>query len=410
MRILALAWEFPPRIIGGISRHVAELYPEIVKLGHEVHLITVAIGDEQVEEIIDGLHVYRIPVKPESNFFQWVVQMNANMLTFAQELLKRESEELTNDAPIDIIHAHDWLVADAAIALTQQFAIPLVATIHATEYGRCNGIHNDTQRYIHEKEMSLTHSAQRVIVCSEYMRGEVQRALAYPSEQIDIVYNGLSKERWQSIVEAHQIEVQERQALREKYAKPDEAIIYYVGRITYEKGIYVLLNAMPQVIAAMNDKVRLVIIGTGDAYSIMLQRQAWDLGIYHKVWFTGFMADEDFWKFQTIATCAVFPSLYEPFGIVALESFAAKIPPVVSDTGGLPEVVRHRVTGMVTEVNDANALASGIIEILKNQEYAQSLVANAQVELGERFAWDRLAAQTESIFVKVKQQFVEEVV
>ena len=407
MRILALAWEFPPRIIGGISRHVAELYPEVVNLGHEVHLITVAIGDEQVEEIVNGIHVYRVPVHPESNFFQWVIQMNARMLSFAQELLKRESEKLTHDAPIDIIHAHDWLVADAAIALTQTLAIPLIATIHATEYGRCNGIHNDTQRYIHEKELSLTQSAQRVIVCSEYMRGEVQRALAYPSDQIDVVYNGLSKERWQSIAAAHQIEVHERQALREQYAKPDEAIIYYVGRITYEKGIYVLLNAMPQVIAAMNDKVRLVIIGTGEAHSIMLQRQAWDLGIYHKVWFTGFMADEDFWKFQTIATCAVFPSLYEPFGIVALESFAAKTPPVVSDTGGLPEVVRHRVTGMVTEVNDANSLATGIIEILKNQEYAQSLVENAQLELKERFAWDRLAVQTESVFMKVKQQFAQ---
>ena len=400
MRILALAWEFPPRIIGGISRHVAELYPEIVNLGHEVHLITVAIGDEQVTEIVNGLHVYRIPVKPENNFFQWVAQMNANMLTFAQEFLNREAQDPQyQNQPIDIIHAHDWLVADAAIALTQQFQIPLVATIHATEYGRCNGIHNDTQRHIHEKERSLTQSAQRVIVCSEYMRGEVQRALGYPAEQIDVVYNGLSKERWQSIAKAHQIELQERQALREKYAKPDEAIIYYVGRITYEKGIYVLLNAMPQVIAAMDDKVRLVIIGTGDAYSIMLQRQAWDLGIYHKVWFTGFMADEDFWKFQTIATCAVFPSLYEPFGIVALESFAAKTPPVVSDTGGLPEVVRHQVTGVVTEVNDANSLAAGIVEILKNQEYAQSLVENAQQELRERFAWDRLALQTESVFL-----------
>jgi glycosyltransferase involved in cell wall biosynthesis len=153
----------------------------------------------------------------------------------------------------------------------------------------------------------------------------------------------------------------------------------------------------------MNDQVRLVIIGTGDAYSILLQRQAWDLGIYHKVLFTGFMADADFWKFQTIATCAVFPSLYEPFGIVALESFAAKIPPVVSDTGGLPEVVRNGVTGIVTRSNDTNSLADGIIEILRNQEYAKTLVNNAQTELKERFAWDKLAQQTEDVFFKVKQ-------
>jgi glycosyltransferase involved in cell wall biosynthesis len=391
MRILALAWEFPPRIIGGISRHVAELYPEIVKRGHEVHLITVAVENEPLEAIIDGIHVYRVAVGANNDFFQWVVQMNANMLNFAREFLAVNS--------IDLLHAHDWLVEEAAIAITKEFQIPLVTTIHATEYGRCNGIHNDTQRYIHHKEIHLTQASQRVIVCSEYMRGELQRALDCPAEKTDVVYNGLSVERWQNITADHQHDFE---ALRAQYAKPDEAIIYFVGRITYEKGISILLNAMPKVIAAMNDKVHLVIIGTGDAYSILLQRQAWDLGIYHKVLFTGFMADADFWKFQKVSNCAVFPSLYEPFGIVALESFAAKIPLVVSDTGGLPEVVRHQVTGIVTRVNDANSLADGIIEILHNQEYAQTLVHNAQSELRERFAWDKLATQTEAVFLKVK--------
>ncbi|MCY7333219.1 MAG: glycosyltransferase family 4 protein [Pseudanabaena sp. CAN_BIN31] len=391
MRILALAWEFPPRIIGGISRHVAELYPEIIKRGHEVHLITVAVENEPSEVIVDGIHVYRIPVEHSHDFFQWVVQMNADMLKFARDSLSKDS--------IDLIHAHDWLVEEVAIALTNEFSIPLVTTIHATEYGRCNGIHNDTQRYIHHKEIRLTQASQRVIVCSEYMRDELKRVLDCPAEKTDVVYNGLSVERWQNITA--EIE-HDFDALREHYAKPDEAIVYFVGRITYEKGIYILLNAMPKVIAAMDDKVRLVIIGTGDAYTLLLQRQAWDLGIYHKVLFTGFMADVDFWKFQKVANCAVFPSLYEPFGIVALESFAAKIPLVVSDTGGLPEVVRHKITGMVTRVNDPDSLAEGIIEVLHNQEYAKTLVDNAQSELRERFAWDKLAEQTEDVFLKAQ--------
>lgn len=391
MRILALAWEFPPRIIGGISRHVAELYPEIVKRGHEVYLITVAVESEPLEAIVNGIHVYRVPVQADKDFFQWVGQMNAHMLDFAREFLTIN--------PMDLIHAHDWLVEEAAIALNHEFAIPLVTTIHATEYGRCNGIHNDTQRYIHHKEIRLTKASQRIIVCSEYMRGELQRALDCPPEKTDVVYNGLSVERWQNIAAYRQLDLV---SLRSKYAKSEEAIVYFVGRITYEKGIYILLNAMPKVLAAMNDQVRLVIIGTGDAYSILLQRQAWDLGIYHKVLFTGFMADEDFWEFQKVADCAVFPSLYEPFGIVALESFAAKIPLVVSDTGGLPEVVRHQITGIVTRVNDANSVADGIIEILRNRDYANTLANNAQAELKERFAWDNLAKQTEAVFLKAK--------
>ena len=391
MRILALAWEFPPRIIGGISRHVAELYPEVVNLGHEVHLITVAIANELSAEIVNGIYVYRVPVEISSDFFPWVGQMNMNMLEFARDFLSQHS--------IDLLHAHDWLVEETAIALTTEFTIPLVTTIHATEYGRCHGIHNDTQRYIHQKEIRLTQASQRIIVCSEYMRGELQRALDCPTEKIDVVYNGLSVERWQNIANAREQGVG-RMELREKYAASDEAIIYYVGRITYEKGLYVLLNALPKVIEAMNDKVRLVIIGTGEAYAILLQRQAWDLGIYHKVLFTGFMADVDLWEFQAIADCAVFPSLYEPFGIVALESFAAKVPLVVSDTGGLPEVVRDGITGSVTRVNDANSLAEGIIRILQNPEYAKSLVENAQSDLSDRFGWDKLAVQTETIFRK----------
>ena len=391
MRILALAWEFPPRIIGGISRHVAELYPEIVNLGHEVHLITVAIANELSAEIVDGIYVYRVPVEMSSDFFPWVGQMNMNMLEFARDFLSQHS--------IDLLHAHDWLVEETAIALTTEFTIPLVTTIHATEYGRCHGIHNDTQRYIHQKEIRLTQASERIIVCSEYMRGELQRALGCPTEKIDVVYNGLSVERWQNIANAREQGVG-RMELREKYAASDEAIIYYVGRITYEKGLYVLLNALPKVIEAMNDKVRLVIIGTGEAYAILLQKQAWDLGIYHKVLFTGFMADVDLWEFQAIADCAVFPSLYEPFGIVALESFAAKVPLAVSDTGGLPEVVRDGITGCVTRVNDANSLADGIIRILQNPEYAKSLVENAQSDLSDRFAWNKLAVQTETIFRK----------
>jgi glycosyltransferase involved in cell wall biosynthesis len=396
MRILALAWEFPPRIIGGISRHVAELYPEVIKRGHHVDLITVAVNDAPLYEVVDGIHVHRVPVASNADFFRWVVQMNTNMTQYARALLADNHGD--RHEPIDVIHAHDWLVEESAIALRQEFHKPLVATIHATEYGRCNGIHNDTQRYIHEKEIKLTQAAQRVIVCSEYMRGELQRALHCDVDKTDVVFNGLSVERRKSITTPRDFD---RQALRQQYAQPDEAIIYFVGRITYEKGIYILLNAMPKVLAAMHDKVRLIIIGTGEAYSILLHRQAWDLGIYHKVTFTGFMADAEFWDLQQVADCAVFPSLYEPFGIVALESFAAKIPLVVSDTGGLPEVVRHQQTGIVTKVNDADSLAEGIITILKNPAYARTLVENAQADLDKIFVWDRLAEQTEAVFFKL---------
>ncbi|MFB8788199.1 MAG: glycosyltransferase family 4 protein, partial [Potamolinea sp.] len=161
MNILVLAWEFPPRIVGGISRHVAELYPEVIKLGHSVHLITVEFGQAPLYEIVDGVHIHRVPVAPSHDFFHWVVNMNMSMGHHGGKLLLEEG-------PFDIIHAHDWLVGDAAIALKHNFKIPLIATIHATEFGRYNGLHNDTHHYICSKERQLAYNAWRVIVCSDY--------------------------------------------------------------------------------------------------------------------------------------------------------------------------------------------------------------------------------------------------
>ena len=389
MKILVLAWEFPPRLVGGLARHVAELYPEMVKLGHEIHLITVEFGLAPKYEIFQGIKVHRVPVARGNDFFHWIANMNHSMGEQGGKLIQEEGN-------FDLIHAHDWLVGDAAIALKHTFKIPLIVTIHATEYGRYNGIHTQEQRYIHGKEQMLVHNAWRVIVCTQYMRYEVERALQAPWDKIDVVYNGIRPEK------KHHPKDFDRTNFRRRFALDEEKIVYYVGRMTYEKGVSVLLNAAPKVLWEMGDKAKFVIIGGG--YTNHLQEQAWNLGIGEKCYFTGFMQDEDLDKFQTIADCAVFPSLYEPFGIVALESFAAKVPVVVSDTGGLPEVVEHTKTGIVTHTNNADSLAWGMLEVLKNPGYARWLVDNAYESLATKFSWDKLAKQTEAVYKRVKKE------
>jgi glycosyltransferase involved in cell wall biosynthesis len=389
MKILVLAWEFPPRIVGGIARHVAELYPELVKQGHEVHLITVEFGQAPHYEIVEGIRVHRVDIAPSNDFFHWVVNMNASMGEHGGKLLQEEG-------PFDLIHAHDWLVGDAAIALKHTFKLPLIATIHATEYGRYNGIHTEQQRYISGKEKLLAYNAWRIIVCTNYMRFEVERALESPWDKIDVIYNGIrpEKKRLPDDFDAS--------SFRHRFATDSEKIVYYVGRMTHEKGVSVLLQAAPRVIREMDGNVKFVLIGGG--HTEHLKRQAWDLGIWDKCYFTGFMSDDDLDKFQTIANCAVFPSLYEPFGIVVLESFAARVPVVVSDTGGFPEIVRHTHTGMVTWTNDPNSLAWGILEVLKHPDFAQRLVEQAYTDLEARFRWPRLAAETELVYQRVMQE------
>lgn len=389
MKILVLTWEFPPRIVGGIARHVAELYPEIVKLGHEVHLITVEFGQAPMYEIVDGIHVHRLPVAWGNDFFHWVTNMNETMGSHGAKLIMEEG-------PFDLIHAHDWLVGDAAIALKHNFKIALIATIHATEFGRYNGLYNKDHYYISGKEKLLAFNAWRIIVCTDYMRREVERALDSPWNKIDVIYNGIRPEKKLKRTDF------DFWHFRRQFADDDEKIVYYVGRTTYEKGISVLLNAAPKVLREMGNYTKFVFIGGGNTDH--LKRIAGDLGIWDKCYFTGFMYDEYLDKFQSVADCAVFPSLYEPFGIVALESFAARVPVVVSDTGGLPEVVQHTKTGVVTWTNNPDSLAWGILEVLKNSGYRQWLTDNAYEDLERRFSWPKLAKQTEAVYQQVVQE------
>ena len=394
MKILVLAWEFPPRIVGGIARHVAELYPELVNLGYDIHLVTVETENAPASETVDGIQLYRVRVAPGNDFFHWVDNMNHAMELKGQQLIAQQGD-------FDLIHAHDWLVGDAAINLKHHGKIPLVVTIHATEYGRYNGLYNDTQRYIAGKEGILIYNGWRVIVCSNYMRHELERAFGTPWDKIDVIYNGIRADKKQRRPDF------DYPKFRQHFANDHEKIVYYVGRMTYEKGISVLLTAAPQVLEAMDDRVKFVIIGGGN--TDRLKQLAWNLGIWEHCFFTGFMSDDDLDKFQTIADCAVFPSLYEPFGIVALESFAAKVPVVVSNTGGLPEVVTHGSTGIVTQTNSPDSLAKGILEILQNPLLAQKLVGSAYEDLSIRFNWPKLAQETAAIYerVVIERQAVE---
>jgi len=386
MKILVLSWEFPPRIVGGIARHVSELYPELVKLGDEIHLITPEFGQAALYELVEGIHVHRVSVSSGNDFLHWVVNLNASIGHYGGELV-------LSQADFDLVHAHDWLVGDGAIALKERFKIPLIATIHATEHGRYNGIHNSTQSYINDKENSLAYNAWRIVVCSHYMRQEVARVLHSPWDKIDVIYNGIRPEKKRQQQDFY------AQGFRRQFAADEEKIVYYLGRMTYEKGIPVLLDAAPSILAKMGGNVKFVFIGGGRTEE--LKRQAWDLGIWHKCYFTGFLSDEYLDKFQTVADCAVFPSLYEPFGIVALESFASRVPVVVSDTGGFPEVVQHGKTGVITQANNPESLAWGILSVLQNPDYQQHLVDHAYNDLCQRFNWSQLALETQSVYERV---------
>jgi len=385
LRVLMLSWEYPPKSIGGLAQHVYDLTNALAENGVDVHLITSGGQGAPAFEKVRGVKVYRVePYQISSpDFVTWVAQFNVALLERAISI----SNEL---GEIHILHAHDWLVAYAARALKHAWRIPLVATIHATEYGRNHGLHNDIQRHISDIEWWLTYESWRVICCSHYMEGELEHVFQIPRDKIKVIPNG---------VDHTNFKIRESNARRSDYAAPDEKIVFYVGRLVREKGVQVLLDAAPEILAH-HPQTKFVIAGKGP-FMDSLKKQAMFNGIANRVYFTGYINDTVRNNLYSWADVAVFPSLYEPFGIVALEAMAARTPVVVSDCGGLGEIVNHGVDGLKAYTGDSHSLAQNILAILKQPQLGVKLKENAYKRILDEFNWGRIAWQTASVYREV---------
>ena len=393
MKILMLTWEYPPRIVGGISRVVYDLSQRLIKDGHEVTVVTYKDGDVPYFEDDKGVKVYRVDnymINP-NNFIEWIMQMNFNMVAKANEIIAKEGK-------FDVIHAHDWLVAYAAKAIKNSYNIPIVATIHATEAGRNSGIHDETQRYINDTEWMLTYEASEVIVNSNYMKSELQRLFGLPFEKINVVPNGINLTTFDGIERDYDF--------RRRYAMDNEKIILFMGRLVYEKGIQHLIAAMPKILSGYRD-AKLIVAGRGGMID-ELRAEVDALGIGNKVYFAGYVNGKDVAKMYKIADVSVFPSTYEPFGIVALEAMLAGTPVVVSDIGGLNEIVQHRENGMKSYAGNANSLADSILEILYDHQLAQNIVKKAKEKVISQYNWSKIAQDTHYIYQKTINQTVIE--
>ncbi len=365
--------------------------------GIEVHVVTCEHPGAAAEEVEDGIHLYRVtPSGPGNDFIHWVQLLNDAMLARADSLI---AELLAKDteAPL-LLHAHDWLAHFAAAALKHKYHLPLVATIHATEYGRNNGIKGPTQEYINSVEWHLQNEAWRVIVCTEFMKRECEHALHTPWDKMDVVPNGVDADKFH----LPQFTPEQRAAFRARYAAPEEKIVFFVGRMVREKGVQVLIEALPKVRWGYHD-TKLLICGGG--HKDHLINLAAYLGMERHVYFAGFVPDEDLMKIYSVIDIACFPSLYEPFGIVALEAMAAKVPVVVSDAGGLPEVVDNNVTGITTYAGNPNSLADGLLKLLHEPETAKRMVETAYERVLTRFNWNTIAAQTTKTYERVWSEY-----
>ncbi|MFR1647541.1 MAG: glycosyltransferase family 4 protein [Clostridia bacterium] len=394
MKILMLTWEYPPRIVGGIARVVHDLSKRLIKDGHEVTVVTYRDSADVPEYENDkGVNVYRVDnymIHP-NNFIDWIMQLNFNMLSKATEIINKEGG-------FDVIHAHDWLVTYAAKSLKNAYDIPIVATIHATEAGRNSGIHDETQRYINDTEWLLTYEATEVIVNSNYMKNEIQRLFGLPFDKINVIPNGINLSNFTGIERDYDF--------RRQYAMDNEKIILYVGRLVYEKGVQHLIAAMPKILSNYND-AKLIIAGRGGMMD-ELRAEASNLGLNDKIYFTGYLNSKQVQKMYKCADVAVFPSTYEPFGIVALEAMLAGVPTVVSDVGGLDEIVTHGVDGMKSYAGNANSIADSVTALLYDHQLATNVSKKAKQKVKDQFNWEKIAQDTHFTYEKAICQTMAE--
>lgn len=389
MQVLMLSWEYPPNNVGGLSRHVEKLSVSLVKQGVNVHVITCAVPGAPEEERVDGVNVYRVTPYSinNSNFLLWVNQMNFSLIERGVRLIRDSIN------PFCLIHAHDWLVAYAAKTLKFIYRLPLLATIHATEYGRNNGLHNDMQRYISNVEWMLTYEAWKVVVCSQAMKGELQGFFQIPQDKIEVINNGVDLSEFEDLVN------EDLDRFRYQYASLNEKIVFFIGRLVAEKGLHLLVEAVPKVLSVY-PQTKFIIAGKGPMES-QLKRRALELGVNNQVYFTGYVDDRVRNSLYKCADIAVFPSLYEPFGIVALEAMATNTPVIVSEAGGLSEIVRHGENGLKFYFGNVQSLADNIINLLEHPELAHDLKSKASMEICEKYSWEKIAEKTEGLYGQV---------
>jgi glycogen(starch) synthase len=389
-RVLILSWEYPPVIEGGLARHVRKLAEALVRQGICVDVLTRGVGSESDLQRTSvqhsaGVTVHRIrePSWPRDldRFVAWVEQMNEDMLAAGAALASEHS--------YDLVHGHDWLVGRASAALADKLDVPYVTTIHATEHGRHQGwVDKPPQSHIHSVERWMARRADQVIVCSYYMRGHVADIFDIDERRVAVIPNGVDPSELRPTGDL--------QALRSEFARPHERLVLLVGRLVYEKGFQLALEALPSVIERVGD-VRFLVAGSG-THEAELKAQAELLGLGAHGTFLGWIGDDVLHSLYRIADLCVVPSIYEPFGLVALEAMASGCPCIVADTGGLREVVPggERV-GLRFDGGDAEHLGVMIERLLVDGALRDRLVTQASEHV-LRFDWDDIAARTRGIY------------
>lgn len=385
MKIAFFAWESLHTLpVGGAAVHVTELAAALDRRGHEVHVFARLGQGQATYQLIDSVHYHRCPIQLDPDF---VTEMNNMGNAFVYFLAQTEAYQ---NAPFDIVHGHDWLTAKGLVQAKNDRGRRTVMTFHSTEFGRNgNYRHSGQAERIHAVEAEGAYVADRVVAVSPAMADEIKCLYRVPDDKLRVIYNGINCHRFDGYINPAEC--------RARYGiGPWDPMVLYVGRLCTQKGPDILVEAVPGILEHRRD-AKVVFVGDGNLRSYLEQRAA-ELGVSHAVRFLGAMGPHgdliDLFK-STDVVCA--PSRNEPFGIVALEAWAAGKPVVITRNGGPHYFVEHGVDGFLVYDNPAS-VCWGVNTIFGNFEHARWMGERGRVKAAYGFSWDAIAAQTEGVY------------
>ena len=372
-------------MVGGIARHCEGLAKALVQQKHDVHLFTLDFPGTPSYEEMDGVKVYRASTElGHPNFLTWVLLFN--------HFLSKRMADITKTVDFDVMHVHDWLAAFSGISFKHYMKKPMVLTVHSTEVGRAQGLHSPDSFSINGIEWWSNYESDRVIVCSESMKTEICDHFNLPKSKVDIIPNAIDETKYQTSSDLG--------AVRQRYGIGyGEKLILCVGRLVPQKGVEYFIRAIP-IIAKRHPEAKYVIVGEGWSRD-NLEAEARASGHSDKIKFTGFASDKEVIDLMTSADVLVVPSIYEPFGIVALEGMATGVPVVASQVGGLAEVLDHDITGIFVYPRSPESIAWGIGRILSDPDHAKWIAKNAKEKLHKAYSWEAVAMKTVEVYKKV---------
>jgi glycogen(starch) synthase len=418
LRICFFVWEYPPKLVGGLGTYAEYITREFVEVGHDVTVFTLNPGNLKTREIMNGVEVHRPIVVDASNVFpifvtedlkKWGANIRLfndifiyNVLSAAKcinSLIKKEGYKF------DVVAVHDWLSSIAGIIIKNELDIPVVFHVHSTEFGRSGGQGSEVVSHL---ETSTATAADRIITVSHAMREDLIKH-GWPAEKISVVWNGVDPDRY----DPTKYTKEDAQKIRKKYGiKENENMLFFLGRLTWVKGVRNLIQAMP-IILKENSKTKLVILGKGEEQND-INETASRLGVKENVICRfDFVSEEERILHYAASDVCIFPSVYEPFGIVSLEAMAMEKPIVVGARGVVG--FREQVINVGPDQNGIHVngdnyvdIAWGVNELLKDPKRAKTWGKNGRKRVLKYFTWKKVGEQTLQIYNNQKHAKIKD--